>query len=404
MMRNPLLAGAAMMIVAAAVQSIISLVASLLLARWLGPGTFGHFAVVVTAVGLALTVLSLRPSFLMIRVPDDALTVPVREVYATILVAETAVAGAVAVAGLFHMGMLDGLAVMALAGQCLLHWISHIRGFYERSMPYRQLAIMETAATIAGHVITVALVAFGLGAAGLYLRDLVTAVGLIAALWLVRGIHLYRIRWLTASEWRQLWREASVPWIDGILEGAFQRLTVLVVSSLGTARETGLFFIAQSLAMRPHQLLSPVTSRIAGNWFSRASDDRQRIRNRDRLALMSAVPLTVTAAVAIYAADPLVPFLLGSAWDDAAPIVAAMGGAIVFVTLFEIFRAFSLAVRDLPVLVITRIVQYVAFLATIGAGDLLGLGSSIVTGLAVSVAFAAAFVSQCVQLKSSERP
>lgn len=260
-------------------------------------------------------------------------------------------------------------------------------------MPYRQLALVETVAATVAHTTGVAIVLTTGSAVSLYIREATAAVTLIVALRLVGGLTFYRVTWPHLKEWRDVLRETWWGWIDSVLEAAFQRLTVIAAVALGGDHGAGLFAMAQRLSLLPHQLIQPF-GRVAPNWFSRASGADERRSGLDRLILVFLLPLGAAALVTVLWADPLVSWVFGEHWRDAIPILTALSGAILFMTVFEVTRAYAFVTKDITALLGGRIAQFGALGLGAAAGWIVREAPVIYLAAGLSASFVLAFAFQ----------
>lgn len=373
-----------------AVQAGIAFAANLVLVRFVAPDGFGRFAVAVAGVNLALSLLSLRVNMLIIRCPQSRLDARRCAVYHSVSVAESVgVAGLMAV-WLAATGSADGWTLALLGGLSLGHALGLNKAFFERSLDYRRIAACETGATLAGHAVSVAAVLAGLGPAALYLREAASALVQAVLLRRAGALSAHPLVWPTAAEWRAVLAEARGVWADGVLEGAFTRVVLLGTAAFGGERAAGLLAQAQRLAVIPHQLLGPIVTRVAAAWFGQAAEDpARRAEGRRRLLAAAALPLAIAAAATVLLADPVVPWLFGEAWHDAAPLLAALAGMVLFTSLFEISRAYALSARRTVPLLAARLSQYAglglgfALAADPGRGAALGLSAAAFAAFAV---------------------
>jgi len=384
-------------------QALAAFGANLVLARSLQPEEFGRFAIVQAIAGLALAVFSTRVNILLNRTPDSQMTPEREDLLYSVLVAETVLAGALILVWLAVTGS-TGPWDLALAASVLVgHWLGFDRGLIERRMQFGRAAVIETMAQVGGHGLAVILVLAGFGAASLYLRELFSALAMVAILAAMGGLGRRRPRWVRLWEWRQVLTEARGIWLDSMLEGSFQRLTVLVANAMAGAAGAGLLFQAQRLAVVPHQFLNPLTSRVMGAWFGQTEDGAARTRVR-RAILVRLVPLLAVAAVLdVTLADPVVPWLFGPQWAPAAPLLVLLAGMIVFLPLFELLRAYAVATRRVRFLLAARVGQYGGFalpLLLILIWHPAGLET---LAVALSLAFALAFAVLAVALGRHER-
>jgi O-antigen/teichoic acid export membrane protein len=374
------------------VQAIVAIVAGFYLARVLGPEIYGQFATAFAITGLALSLLTLRLNTLIFRARDDELDFSRRQLYLTAMTVESVVVGAITLASLGWFGLLGPWEVSLVLSQCGLHWVGMNKAFYERSMPYARLAVAETATIVASHVFAVGLAALGFGAGTLYMREIFAVTAQLAALWLIGGLRLYQLRLPQRAECLRLLREARSVWLEGVIDGSFQRIATLTANWLGDHRQVGLFFMAQSLAMKPNQLLSGATSRVAVNWFRHIDDPVERRRSRNRVLIMAIAPLSLAGILTFALSDSVIPLLLGPQWNEAAACLAAMSAVVVFQNPFEILRGYGMITRRTRLVLFARIVQYAGFAGAVLVGLIADFPVVVTLGLAVSAAYASAFV------------
>jgi O-antigen/teichoic acid export membrane protein len=285
------------------------------------------------------------------------------------------------------MGQLSALMSVLLLGMLVQHFVNNSIAFYERGRPYLRLAALEAGSQLAAHLLAVVLVLLGVGAAALYLRELALGLILGGALAAAGGLTLERPRWLALDEWRQVLADVKGIWLEGMLEGAFQRATVLLTGAVASTGAVGFLYQARRLAVVPHQLLSPVTSRVLLNWL-RASNAPRAILVRV-LALFVA-PLVAAAIACVAFADPIVPWLFGEAWSPVAQLLGLMAGVVVFYSLFGVTKSYLIATRQTRYLLAARVFQWLGLglpLAVAAWRGSLGV-ESVAVGLSLSYAFA----------------
>jgi O-antigen/teichoic acid export membrane protein len=105
------------------------------------------------------------------------------------------------------------------------------------------------------------------------------------------------------------------------------------------------------------------TLRLAFNWFARAGSDDERVAQRKRLMLLLAGPLLLAAAGCLLLAEPVVPWLLGAEWAEAAPLVASLAGVAGGMSLLALVKMELLATGRFRALLMLRLAQF-AGLAT----------------------------------------
>jgi O-antigen/teichoic acid export membrane protein len=374
----------------AIVQAVVGLGAQIVLMRLLLPDEFGDFALVLAAASLAQVVLSFRLNFLIIRVSDAELTESRRERYKAALVWETAAAAAVTLIWLIISGLLSGYALILVMALAIGQWTNQCAAFFERTFAYRKIVAVETGSQIIGHVCAVALVLTGGGAAALYLRELIVVLARLGIFARVGALSWPRFRLPRWFELRALAIESRALWTDGVLEGGFSRVIVLAAASLGGAHGAGIFSQSLRLAIVPHQMVSPVAARMSGNLFSRIEYASLRRRLLSRMALATLAVLLVAAVITVVFSDPFIPRWLGEHWRPAISTIIAMVGVIMFMSSFELMRAYCVSQRRMCLVLSARVLQYVVFLA----GCVMASGTQdpipLLAGF-LSLAYAAAF-------------
>ena len=376
----------------AIVQALVGFGAQLVLMRLLWPEAFGEFATVLASASLAQVVLSLRLNVLIIRLSDAELTEARRERYRAALVWETLAAATVTLILLATAGHLSAYAAILVASLTLAQWTNQAVAFFERTMAYRRIVAVETGSQIVGHAAAVILVLSGTGAAALYLRELIVSVLRLGAFARVGALSRPVIRLPRWVEVRTLAAEVRDLWLDGILDSGFARIIILTAAGIGGAHGAGIFAQSQRLAIVPHQILSPVASRLSANLFSRTRDSAARRRLLTGMTLIMLALLLPAAGLAAAYADPLVPLVLGEHWRPAVDIVIAMTGVIVFFPAFELLRAYCVSQRRMRLALAGRALQYAVFLVAAAAATMQAPDPILVLGGGLSAAYFGAFI------------
>jgi len=400
---NELKKGAGFLLVGQVVQAASGFGVNLVLVRYLMPQEFGRFVLVMAAMALIYSVLSLRVESMIIRATEDGLNEETRERYFSASVIETVFSSSVMIlwiywsanAGLWEVGLIIALGVR--------HWANQNKAFFERSMPYRKLAFMETITLTAGHLLALALILSGFGAAVLYIREFFLTVAGLVGLWAIGGLTFCRFVLPGWGDVCSLFKEARGMWLDAVLENSFNRIIILAVGLIGGDRAAGFFFQAQRLAHVPQQFLGPVVSRVAGNWFGRTENRLERRNGRDKLLMVLAPPLLISALACFFLADPIVPWLFGERWAPSAPLFAAMCGMAGFLSLFEVLKSYCWTARQVRWLLVGRIAQYGGCLALVGAALIGYLPADLALAAGLSAAYALAVIVVIIALRRAER-
>lgn len=397
-MIRPVLSASSYLVAGTLVQAILAFAGNIVLLRALDPAEFGRFAVTLAGISLIASILSLRLGVVIIRTSDSEFTADFQRRYFTAIVAEAAVVSVISGLWLIVSGSASWTGALLVAAVGIQTFCHTARAFWERTMPYRRIAMAETLIVAIAQIVGVAVVVATQSDAALYWREAASAVATLALLKLFGGLTFHPLTWPRLYEWRSVLREARVTWLDSILEGIFQRFTVIAVALMAGDRGAGLFSMAQRLAVLPHQVIQPF-GRVAANWFSRNTTPTDRRAGRNQLILLLLLPLSLAALLMVVVADTLVPGVFGEHWREAVPVLVAMGAVMIFMTVFEITRSYALVMKQTGALLWARAAQFGAFAAGIGAGWMTGGNTLVYAGAGLSAAFTAAFIVQLVLIR-----
>lgn len=391
--RRDVKAGATTLVVGQVIQVVVAFATNIVLVRHIAPEGFGRFAITLATASLIVSLLSIRVNALIIRVPDGALTRSLEERYFSYLTIETLFAMIVGLLWVTLAGNGGSLELSLVVIVCIQHWINQNKSFFERGMPYVRLGIIETGCSVFANLATVIVAIAGAGVIALYFRELFLTIIVFVSLASMGGLTWRRLRWLSRAEWTGIFREGRGIWLDGMLEGSYQRIAILLAGLVGGERGAGFFFQAQRLAILPNQLLSPLVARLAVNLFGREDRPEHRKKLRDRQLAMLAPALMLATILAVLFADPLVPWVFGATWMPAADLLIAFAGVIMFASLFEILKSYCFVAHALRTLFWGRVAQYL-MLGTLPI--LLGVGlvgdETMALALSISIGSAVSFL------------
>lgn len=386
-----ILVGSAFLTTGHFIYSVVAMAANLLMARYLGPSEFGWYAILMAETSLVFSLVTVRVNTLIIRATEEELTDHAKDTYFSVAVYETVLATLLALAWMSlsgHGGTMEYVIVFALA---VRHWMDINKAFYERHMPYKILAVVETLANVTAQVVAVLMVVMGYGVSSLVAREVVlTSVGL-AGLWFVGGVTVRKLKRLSTGDLLKLMKQSRAIWLDNFLQGTFQRLLILVAGYVGGAAVAGYFFQALRLAGIPHQFMSPLVNRVIFTWFARYEDTDKRLAARNNILLGIFFPLLGVALMFAVFSDSIISVLLGENWSEVAPILVGLSGFIVFVTPFEVLRSFAIVGHQTGKINAARVVQHIALLLPILAISILGVSVPDALSVGLSAAYALAF-------------
>lgn len=376
----------------AVAQAASSFGTQIVLMRLLLPEDFGRFAVVLAGCSLVQTILSWRLNVLILRLAPDDLTSPAALRYQAGLVWETVAAACCTLVWLALSGLMSLYALVLVATLTLAQWGNQNIAFYERSMAYGRITLVETGSQLFGHAMALALVLAGAGPIALYVRELAAIIARITAFARLGVLVKPVLVCPNLGDLRQLWRESRAIWFEGVLEGSFARLVILTVGTLCGLHGAGIFAQSQRLAMLPHQFMSPVISRFAINLFNRTHSRQQRLVLLLRLSVVAAFVLVVAILITLLWGTILVPWVFGPKWSEAGTTIQALAGLILLLPLFDLFRSYAYAQNRVAGIVAARLGQIASFAIATSLAFLAGPVDVVVVGYTLSTAYLVGFV------------
>ena len=394
--KEEIVIGSAFLVGGQIIQAIVGFGVNLVLVRYLAPEEFGRFAIILAGAALVYSILSLRTETMVIRVSVDQLTDGAKDRYFGAALIETVLATSVICIWMMVTSSYGNWEIGLVLAIGLRHWMFQNKAFFERTMPYRKLALIETLVATASHFVALGLVLCGVGWSVLFIREIFLSIAGLLGIWAIGGLSLRKFKFPSLADWQLLFNEARGMWLDAALENGLARLTILFVGLLGGDRAAGFFFQALRLANLPNQVLSPIVSRVAGTWFGRTEDRTIRRKGRDKLLLVIAAPLALGAGLTVAFADPVIPWMFGVEWSRTVELMIGLSGFIFFLSLFEVLKSYCWFARHMRWMLIGRIFQYIgvaipvyAAATNVMAGDMaMAIGQSVAYGLAFVVVFA----------------
>ena len=342
-------------------RTAVAFFSNLVLVWYLLPEEFGRFALVQATIGLVASVVNLRIRDIMIRESSQDLESDGSNILFSALVVESLILGLGTWGLLWLVGLWDVWAGVLLFGVIVANWDMVIFACYERGFHYKNLVLLESGSHVLAHVAVVAGAVLGIGFPMLYLQRLIESGGRFFGLCFVGGTARFRLRWLACHDWKTLYRKFRGLWLDGWLEEFFDRLVTLMVGWLAGEKATGYFFQARKIAGTPHNLIAPVTERVAYNYFSHRVAADLGMRSLGQVLAVQVVLLGVVGIAVVSLAWLFIPLLFGPQWEPVVPLLHAMVGMILAFSSFRTLRAFCMARKKMrPFVLLGRGSQYVA--------------------------------------------
>lgn len=309
----------------------------IVLARILGPGEFGTFAIALVALMAVLSFNELGVSLAIVRWPGDPALIA--STVNTLSVAGSAVFCALAwyAAPQFSALMGDPQAtavVRVLILSVLLNGIvAGPAALLQRAFEERTRMVIDQANVWIGAVLSVLLVLLGLGAMALAAGRL--AGSLVAAVMFLRASPLkYRLGWHRGHA--QSLVKFGLPLAgSSLIVFAVGYADQLTVGAMLGSVALGFYVLAFNLSSWPLNMISQPLRRVAPAAFSALQGDARQLQQVITALLKILACATIPAFLALSAAaEPLVLFIYGSDWAPAAQVLSWL----VIVALAKVFN------------------------------------------------------------------
>lgn len=303
----------------------IQLVAQILLARILGPATYGVFVACALAIGLMIYVADSGIAYALVHRPDVA-PIDLDFVFTWQLVIGLACAGAVAAAAPLVAGLL-GEPLMSLPLQALSLVLfltaaaSPAMNMLKRQLDFKGIQLAQLVGYLAGYVLLgVPMALIGMGIWSLVVAWLVQAAVSLLFLW-----RAYPCRW------RLVWRHpdaarfarfAGVVLVTNVVNWWVNNLDKLIVTRLFSSAAVGLYGTAFNLINTPTAALYSSVQSIV---FSTAARMRNDAGGTSRsflvgLSIVLLITLPIAAVLCVFANEVVVS-LYGKDWAAAGPFL-----------------------------------------------------------------------------------
>jgi len=377
----------------AVIQAAVAFVANLFLMRMLLPEDFGRYAIIQANLGLISAFLNFRIADVVLRLPESEYDESVVGTLAGALFLQTILVGVLGLLSIYFMGYLSVEALILVATILGASWTGFFIRIYERKFNYRGVTLTENGSAILSNIAAVCGAVLGLGAIVLYFRDLLRVLLQFLALLYFGAVKFQQVKLPNSKSFAFLKTNISGIWVDGILEQTFHRVIILAVGFLAGEKGAGYFFQARRLAMVPHELTQPLTFRLAYNYFSHKVSPLEKYAKLMQFLRYELVFLTLAVLCILFILDPVVPWLFGANWEPVVEVMYYLGGFMIFVTLFNTIKSYSMAENQLgPFIVYGRSFQFVglAIGLALGCSGLMNSVNGLAMGLSVSYVLSSA--------------
>ena len=308
-------------------KTLIQLVSTMLLARLLDPGDFGLIAMIMAIVGVA----DLVRDFGMTGAIIQARALSVRQ-WSSLLWFSLALGGVLTVVVAVSAPLIAALydeqrliiLTLAIAPTLLLNALAMpMQAAAQRDLRFGALAMIDIVAMVVGVVCSVIAALLGFGVWSLVILGAAGQIYRLIALWAATRLH-----WGPPRIGRDisplLTTGGSIFGVQLLNYAARNMDNVIIGAQLGPAA-LGQYSRAYSLFLLPQQQLNGPIGRVALPVLSKLQDDADRYRRyvRGSMTVIGYMSLP-TYAIAAAVAYPLIAFLLGPGWEQAAGAFALL--------------------------------------------------------------------------------
>lgn len=303
----------------------IQLVAQILLARILGPATYGVFVACALAIGLMIYVADSGIAYALVHRPDVT-PIDLDFVFTWQLVIGLACAGAVVAAAPLVAGVL-GEPLMALPLQALSLVLfltaaaSPAMNMLKRQLDFKSIQLSQLVGYLAGYVLLgVPMALIGMGIWSLVVAWLIQAAVSLLFLWRAHP-----------RQWRFAWRHpdaagfarfAGVVFVTNVVNWWVNNLDKLLVTRLFSSAAVGLYGTAFNLINTPTAALYSSVQSIVFSTAARMRNDAGGTARSFLVSLSIVLVITLPIAVVLCVfANEVVISLYGKDWAAAGPFL-----------------------------------------------------------------------------------
>jgi PST family polysaccharide transporter len=357
------------------VAEVTGFISVLVLARLVSPAEFGHAAVALVVVGVAVilgpqgltAVLVQRPSLARSEVETVTFLCLVIGALSSSATYLFAVGGA---AEAIFGSRTAGLLALASPAFFLVGLGGVPQALVQRELGFRRVGAFDAASVILGALTSVVLAAYGLNGKALVLGALV----LVASAGLLALVSVPPPRPRPSREGaRELAGFATPVTLSSLVYLGFRHIDYAILGAKLPAAQVGYYLRAYQLGVEYQGKLSQVMLRVSFPVFSRAGDMRELLRLRLRIVRTHATIIVPLLAGFIAVAPVLIPWLFGERWQPVvvpAQIMALAGMADAVTTGIGPLMVALGRPRLLLGWNVTELVVYVVMIALLAAHGL----------------------------------
>ena len=375
-------------------QVFVAFAANIILVRAISPQTFGSFAILMAAIGFVFSILSLRLSIQVINTPKNEYNNLFVTKMNSVFLAEILIIFLCSLLVLFFTRHFQFWAIIVLLALSTQHFVDYMKCYFERSMNYKSLALVETVSRLAGHFSAIfAIYIFpNKGFEILIFREFLTATSMLAGLWFIKALIPFAFSLPSLMTVKNVFFKIKSIWLEGALEQSFSRLTLISVSYISNSAGVGIFSQAQRLSSLLDQFIAPIYIRFSMNWFSQQENPAKRLSGMYLLTFSLLFINSIVVIFLYYFIESIVLFLYGEQWAEVAQAMIYLFGLIIFRSPFEALKSYCYSQNILKIIYLVRILQFfILGLATFGNLDFFGEGINPVN-IALSLSYGMGFL------------
>jgi O-antigen/teichoic acid export membrane protein len=384
---------------------VLAFASFIVLAHFAPPATFGEYAAASVLLGVSglFTEAGMHAAVIQRRkdVQAAASTAFLANLVGGLGLAAIAAAAAPLIAVFFH-SQTTGFAAAALAGTIPVNAAAIVPAAIIRRRVSVRLTLLDPVNVLVYGAVAVMLLSAGLGVWALVLATYAAAFLRTTAIWSLSG---WRPTFSLASwaMWRSLARYGRPVVISLFLrEIGFGGITAFVGRAFGTT-VLGQFRYAQRLVVQANSSITLSGAYVLLPAFSRIADDEARFRTAVLRALRILTLLVFPVSLAfIPLGRPIAATLLGDEWSGAGPILMALGGVGIALSLSSVSaEAFKASGRTdlLPRLHGLTATAPLAFMFLLLPAGPVGMGLAVSLGLSVEALYAVRALGRVAQIR-----
>jgi len=364
-----------------------SFLATIVLARWLGPEEFGLVGMIAVfiAIGTSITDSGLSNSLIRTKDADD-------KDFSTVFILNLGLSAAVYlllfisapyIADFFNQPILTNLVRV----YCLSFVISAFSAVQlarlNKSMQFKKITKLNVPGTLLGTLTGLLMGYYGYGVWSIVFMYLVTQFVQSISLW-------FSSSWRPSMEYSK--EKAKYHYgfgyklmLSGLLNTVFNNIYNIVIGKYYSAKELGFFERSKSFNNYPVTTITSVISRVTFPLLSSLQDENQRIaliyKKLMQLSFFITAPLMFGAAAI---AHPLFLLVLGEQWLEAVPYfqVLCLGGMFLPIHSFNlnVFKVYGRSDLFLKLEIIKKVIITVALIIGFQFGIMGLVWSSVISG------------------------